>query len=129
MGARYRAFVAACTSGPIPAAPDLDQNLGLLGVSELGDEHNDEVHELQEQLKQLRRRTLKFVTLPAVGAASGAEYASSQLLAAWEQLSLGHRFSRKRSDVRCFVASAELFPPNIAKQGGKVKLSDPSAVR
>ena len=125
VGVNYRAFVSECTGGPISCSPDTDQNLGLLGISELGDEQKEELHKLQEQLKLLRRKTVKFTSLPAVGAASGAEYSSSQLLAAWEQLSLGHRFSRKRSDVRCFVASAELFPPNIAKQGDKVKFSDP----
>ena len=125
VGVNYRAFVSECTGGPISCSADTDQNLGLLGISELGDEQKEELHKLQEQLKLLRRKTVKFTSLPAVGAASGAEYASSQLLAAWEQLSLGHRFSRKRSDVRCFVASAELFPPNIAMQGDKVKFSDP----
>ena len=33
VGTKYRAFVAACTGGPIPAAPELDQHLGLLGLS------------------------------------------------------------------------------------------------
>ena len=115
VGVNYRAFVSECTGAAS----------GALGISELGDEQKEELHKLQEQLKLLRRKTVKFISLPAVGAASGAEYASSQLLAAWEQLSLGHRFSRKRGDVRCFVASAELFPPNIAMQGDKVKFSDP----
>ena len=124
VGVNYRVFVSECTGGPISCSPDTDQNLGLLGISELGDEQKEELHKLQEQLKLLRRKTVKFTSLPAVGAASGAEYSSSQLLAAWEQLSLGHRFSRKRGDVRCFVASAELFPPNIAMQGDKVKFSD-----
>ena len=114
VGVNYRAFVSECTGAAS----------GALGISELGDEQKEELHKLQEQLKLLRRKTVKFTSLPAVGAASGAEYSSSQLLAAWEQLSLGHRFSRKRGDVRCFVASAELFPPNIAMQGDKVKFSD-----
>ena len=73
-GARYRAFVAACTGGPIPAGPDEDQNLGLVGVSELGDEQKEELQKLQEHLKQLRRKSSKFHVLPVVGAASGAEY-------------------------------------------------------
>ena len=31
VGTHYRAFQAACTGGPIPAAPDNDQNLSMLG--------------------------------------------------------------------------------------------------
>ena len=98
--------MAACTGGPIPAAPELDQNLGLLGVSEFGDEQKEELHKLQEQLKQLRRKTVKFVTLPGVGAASGAEFATAQMQSVWNRLSLGHRYGRKKNDVRAFVAAA-----------------------
>ncbi|CAK0878325.1 unnamed protein product [Prorocentrum cordatum] len=51
VGAKYRAFVAACTGGPIPADPELDANLGLLGVSELGEEQQEGLAKLQKQLK------------------------------------------------------------------------------
>ena len=44
---------------------------------------------------------------------------------AWDKISLGHRYGRKKGDVRAFVASAELFPPNVVKQGVKARLSDP----
>ena len=111
LGATYRAFVAACTGGPIPAGPDQDQHLGLVGLSELGDEQKEELRKLQEHLKQLRRKSVKFIVLPVVGGASGAEYAMAQMQNVWENLSLGHRFGRKKGDVRAFVVSGELFPP------------------
>ncbi|CAK0799630.1 unnamed protein product, partial [Prorocentrum cordatum] len=126
-GAKYRAFVAACTGGPIPADPDLDANLGLSGMSELGDEQKEELQKLQEQLKQLCRKTVKFVSLPSVGAASGAEYAVAQMQSLWDTLSLGHRFGRKKNDVRAFILSAELFPPSVVKQGGKARMSEQMA--
>ncbi|CAK0901483.1 unnamed protein product, partial [Prorocentrum cordatum] len=123
-GAKCRAFVAACAGGPTPADPDLDANLGLLGASELGDEQKEELAKLQGQLKQLRRTTVKFFSLPSVGAASGAECAVAQLQCARGALSLGHRFARKKTDVRALILSAELFPPNIAKQGVEARLSE-----
>ncbi|CAK0905526.1 unnamed protein product, partial [Prorocentrum cordatum] len=127
VGARYRAFVAACTGGPIPADPELDANLVLSGMSELGGEQKEELQKLQEQLKQLRRRTLEFVTLPSVGAASGAEYAVAQMQSLWGVLSLGRCFGRKKNDVRAFILSAELFPRNVVKQGGKARMSEQMA--
>ena len=57
MGARYRAFVAACTGGPIPAGTDEDDNLGLVGASELGGEQKEELQKPQGHLKQLRRKS------------------------------------------------------------------------
>ena len=39
----------------------------------------------------------------------------------------GIAFAKKRGDVRAFVVSAELFPPNVAKQGAKARLSEPMA--
>ena len=126
VGAKYRAWSAVCTGGPIPTGPAAhDQNLGLLGVTELGDEQKEELNKLQEHLKHLRRKTVKFVSLPAVGAASGAEFTMGQMQSVWDTLSLGHRFTRKKGDVRAFIASAELFPPNIVKQGAKTMLRDP----
>ena len=127
VGAKYRAFVAASTGGPIPERPELDRNLGLVGVTELGNEEKEELHKLQENLKQLRRKTVKFVALPAVGGATGAEFATSQMQRIWDELGLGHRFAGKKGDVRAFVASAELFPPNVVKQGPKARLSDQMA--
>ncbi|CAK0804948.1 unnamed protein product, partial [Prorocentrum cordatum] len=76
VGAKYRAFVAACMGGPTPADPELDANL--------------------------------------VG----------QMQSVWGALSHGHRFARKKTDVRAFVLSAELFPPNVAKQGAKARLCE-----
>ncbi|CAK0817005.1 unnamed protein product [Prorocentrum cordatum] len=113
VGANYRAFVAARAGGPIPAAPDLDQHFGLSGVSELGGEQKEELRKFQEQRKQLRRKTVNFATLPIVGAASGADFATVRMQGARGGLSLGRRFGRKKGDVRAFVASAELSPPNI----------------
>ncbi|CAK0804949.1 unnamed protein product, partial [Prorocentrum cordatum] len=124
VGAKYRAFVTACAGGPIPADPELDANLGLLGMSELGEEQQEELAKLQEQLKLLRKREVKFVSLPSVVAASGAEYSVGQMQSAWDALGHGHRFARKKTDVRAFVLSAELFPPNVVKQGVKARLCE-----
>eukprot|EP00959_Pyramimonas_sp_CCMP1952_P363083 7602988-Pyramimonas_sp.AAC.1 len=96
-------------------------------MSELGGEQKEELQKLQEQLKQLRRRTLEFVTLPSVGAASGAEYAVAQMQSLWGVLSLGRCFGRKKNDVRAFILSAELFPRNVVKQGGKARMSEQMA--
>ena len=113
LGAKYRRFMTARTTGPIPAGDDLDRNLGLrmMGISELGDEQKEELQRVREHLKQIRRKSVKFIVLPVVGGASGAEYATPQLHSVWEKLSLGHQFGRKKGDVRAFVVSAELFPP------------------
>ena len=124
VGAKYRAFLTACTGGPIVAEAEVDAKLGMVGVSELGEEQKQELAKLQEQLKQFRRKGVKFVTLPSVGGASGAEYTAGQLQGVWDGLSLGHRFARKKTDVRAFILSAELFPPNVVKQGVKARLSD-----
>ncbi|CAK0883673.1 unnamed protein product [Prorocentrum cordatum] len=117
VGAKCRAFVAACAGGPIPADPELDANLGLLGASELGEEQREELAKLQEQLKLLRKNKVKFVSLPSVGAATGAEYSVGQMQSVWDALSHGHRFARKKTDL-------ELFPPNVAKQGVKARLCE-----
>jgi len=127
LGVKYRAFVAACAAGPIPAGPEQDENLGLTGISELGQDQKEELQKLQEKLKLLRRKTVAFVALPTVGAASGADFAVAQMQIMWEGLSLGHRFGGKTGDVRAFVVSAELFPPNVIKQGPKARLSEPTA--
>ncbi len=130
VGTAYRAFVAAFTSGPIPAAPEEDLNLGLLGVTELGDEAKDELHNLQELLKRLRRSKVRFHCLPDISGASAAEFSQAQLQSAWENISFGHRFkfgNKEDRTRRAIVASAELFPPNVAKQGAKARLSDPMA--
>ncbi|CAK0877496.1 unnamed protein product, partial [Prorocentrum cordatum] len=125
--AKYRAFAAACTGGPITANPDEDANLGLLGMSELGDEQKAELQKLQKQLEQLRRKTVKFVSLPSVGGASGAEYAAAQMQSLWGALSLGHRFGRKKNELRAFILSADLFPPNVVKQGAKARMNEQMA--
>ena len=124
VGARYRAYITECTGGPIPVDSGRDANLGLLGVSEYGAEQLAELHKLQDILKQLRRAKVKFLSLPSVGGASGAEYTQAQLQAMWDAFSLGHRFGRTKTDVRAFVLSADLFPPNLVKQGRQARLTE-----
>ncbi|CAK0876398.1 unnamed protein product, partial [Prorocentrum cordatum] len=86
-----------------------------------------ELQKLQEQLEQLRRKTVKFVSLPSVGGASGAEYAMAQMQSLWDALSLGHRFGRKKNDVRAFILSADLFPPNVVTQGAEARVNEQAA--
>ena len=52
-----------------------------------------------------------------IGAACVGEYAKAQMETVWEVMRLGHRFARKKGDVRAFVLSADLFPPNLVKHG------------
>jgi hypothetical protein len=40
---------------------------------------------------------------------------------------LGHKFARKKGNIRAFVLSSELFPPNLAKHGGTTSLTEPIA--
>ena len=127
LGVKYRALVAACTGGPISAGDDTDPNLGMVGVSEYGAEEKEELAKLQEQLKVLRRKGVQFTVIPSVGGASGPEYSLAQLQALWGDLAFGHSFSKKDGDVRAFVLSAELFPPNVTQQGAKARLSEPMA--
>ena len=65
VGTNYRAFVALCTG-----VPEGGPNLKAEAAPPLPD--SDELQKLQGQLKQLRRKTVKFIHLPEVGAASGA---------------------------------------------------------
>ena len=125
MGARYRAFVDACTAGPIPSASTAQI---LMGTSELGDADKEDVKLTQELLMTLRRKTVSFVALPSVGGASGADYTKAQMDKMWETMRLGHKYGRKKTDVRAFVLSADLFPPNVAKHGVRTSMSEPIAV-
>ena len=126
-GVKYRACKAACKGGPIAPRPDEHEKDGEEEKEELGEKEKGELHRLQEQLKKLRRKSVQFVSLPKVGAAIGPEFAVPQLQTVWESINYGHRFKRKRGDVRALVVSAELFPPNLAKQGAKARLSEPMA--
>ncbi len=46
----------------------------------------------------------------------------------WNDMRLGHRFTRKKTDVRALVISAEVFPPpNLVKTGASASWTDPIA--
>ena len=114
LGLAYRAFLSACTSGPILAnAPGACLLEGAVGSSEWAAEEQATLKRTTDQLMSLRRKTVTFVSLPADAAVSGAEYTSLQLQRGYESMRLGHKFSRKKGDVRAFVFSADLFPPNV----------------
>ena len=125
MGIKYRAFLAACNKGPI--APDTQDMPGIVGASELSEDVKEDVQRTQKLLMKLRRDTVSFVKLPAAGGASGAEYTKAQMENMWDSMRLGHRFARKKDDVRAFVLSADLFPPNLVKHGASASLGDPIA--
>ena len=40
---------------------------------------------------------------------------------------MGHMLNRKKGNVRAFVLSSELFPPNVAKHATTANLSEPIA--
>jgi hypothetical protein len=94
MGVKYRAFVDACTAGPI-AAESAAQI--FMGTSELTEADMEDLKHTQELLLALRRNTVTFVALPTIGGASGAEYTKAQMEKLWETMRLGHKFSRKKN--------------------------------
>ena len=122
MGLKYRAFVEACAAGPIVPAAGGQQS--IVGASELGEEDQAELRKVQDMLMMLRRKSVSFEFLPSIGGASGPEYSKMQLEKLWEGLRLGYKFQRKKTDCRAFVLSAELFPPNVAKQALLTSMSE-----
>ena len=125
LGHKYRAFVAGCQGGPAPGVEVLPH---IPGASEMADQDKELVTHIARMLAQLRRKKLNFVALPAIGGASGAEYSKAQLDKVWSEMRLGHAFSRKKADVRAFVLSADVFPPNLVKNGPSASLFQPQAV-
>ena len=124
LGSKYRAFTAACTGGPIPAATSAPLSFGS---SELGDADKEDLLHVAQTLKTLRRKTVSFISLPALGGATGAEFSAAQLGKLWEGMRLGHKFARKKGAIRAFFLSADLFPPNVAKHAGTTSLTEPIA--
>lgn len=121
LGCKYRAFAAACTAGPIPAAPGAGDL--VMGTSHLGDAAKEDIVRVSEAVKTLRRKTVAFVPLPTVGGCSSAEYTRGQLDKLWEGMRLGHRFLKGKGTVRAFVLSSELFAPNVAKHASTANLT------
>ncbi len=76
-----------------------------------------ELRKLHDMIMSLRRKSVHFAALSSVGGVSGAEYSTTQLQKLWDTMRLGHKFGRKKSDVRAFVFSSDLSPPSIAKHG------------
>ena len=70
---------------------------------------------------------MNFIALSDVGGATGAEYTKAQLDKIWNDMRLGHAYVRKKQDVRTFVLSADVFPPNLVKQGASASLIEPLA--
>ena len=124
IGHKYRAFVTACQGGPVTATGVEDQPF-MPGASELQEHEHEDVSKIQRLLAQLRRKKVNFVAMPEIGGANGAEYTKAQLDKLWNDMRLGHAFTRKKQDVRAFVLSADVFPPNLVKQAG---LNQPLAV-
>ena len=61
LGSKYRAMVAAYSAGPIAsgeAAASGADLVAVLGTSELGDAEKAELHQLQQSLKAMRRKTV-----------------------------------------------------------------------
>ena len=131
LGSKYRAMVAAYSAGPIAsgeAAASGADIVAVLGTSELGDAEKEELSQLQQSLKRMRRKTVTFTALPVVGGASGPDFTPAQLTKMWEESRLGHKYTQKTGNIRAFVLAADLFPPNVAKRGADAKLNDPMAV-
>jgi len=124
IGLKYRAFISSCQSGPIDPKAPLPS---LPGASELPAEEQEELVTIQKLLLTLRRGKVAFVALPDIGGASGAEYSRAQMDSAWNDMRLGHRYARKKDDVRAFVLSADVFPPNLIKHSTSASLTEPIA--
>ena len=100
----------------------------VVGASELDEADREDLKQVQDLLMTLRRKTVSLVQLPSIGGASGADFAKIQLEKVWETMRLGHKFGRKKGDVRAFVLSVDLFSPNVAKHGVATSMSTPIAV-
>ena len=110
LGSKYRSLLAACAVGPVdPSVSDKKMGPAGVGASELGESDQQYIKKAQEQLMTLRRQSVGFLPLQAVGA-SGAQYSLAQLNKTWEQTRLGHQFSKKKGDRRALIFSADLFP-------------------
>ena len=108
----YRSFLATSTGCPICAdSAASGAMLAGLGSSELAETDQEDLKRVQDMIMNLRRKSVNFVALPAIGAASGAGYSTAQLQKVWETMRLGHSFGRKKADVRVWIFSADLFPP------------------
>ena len=84
IGAKCRAFRAACTRGPVaPAAPEVPL---VAGTSELSAGEQEELQNTQQMLNTPRRMSVPFVALPCVGGASGADFSKAQLENVWESM-------------------------------------------
>ena len=95
MGAKYRAFVDACTAGPIPTAP-AGGSQPFVDTSEFGDADKEDLRKAQELLMALRRKTVSFVALPSVGGALAGDYTKAQMENMWGNMCLGHTYGRKK---------------------------------
>ena len=128
LGHKYRAFKAAFQTGPVAlAATGAAVSLASIGIgaSELSEADQQEAKRAQASLLSLRRQTVNFVTLPTVGGASGAEYSQPQLTLAWQNMRLGHAYSKKlKTDKRALIFSADLFGPNLTKHGSVTGFGD-----
>ena len=119
--------MAAFHAGPVVAAPGAAVALASvgMGVSELSEGDQQEAKRVQELILSLRRQNVNFVTLPTVGGASGAEYSQPQLTLAWQNMRLGHAYSKKlKTDKRALIFSADLFGPNLTKHGSVTGFGD-----
>ena len=121
---KYRAFLAACSVGPVAAASGASLSVAGVGASELAENDQLEFKRTRELLNSLRRQSVNFTALPLVGGASGAEYSQAQLSKVWEKMRLGQHSAKKKGDRRALVFSADLFPPNVTKHGRPAGLSE-----
>ena len=124
LGSKYRAFTAACTSGPIPAASGAEL---VMGTSHLGDADKEDLLRVSETIKTLRRKTVGFVSLPKVGGALGADYSKAQLDKLSEGMRLGHRFAKGEWGTSAHSSSARSSSPHVAKHGSTANLTEPIA--
>ena len=96
IGAKYRVFVERCTAGPIKTVTI------PVGSSELDDHDKQDLKQVQNLLLELRRKTVTFVSMPAIGGSYGADFSKLQMEnlgidASWTQV---QQEKRRRARVR-----------------------------
>ena len=117
LGAKYRAFAAAATKGPVAAqGGDRGDGAGAFGMSEFGLDERAEAKKIQDLLSAMRRKTVTFSSAPG-------EVTTQSLAKVWAGMRLGHSWSsrKKKESVRAFVfflqTSSRRTSPSTARMG------------
>ena len=116
LGAKYRAFAAAATKGPVAAqGGNGGDGAGAFGMSEFGLEERAEAKKIQDLVSAMRRETVTFISAPG-------EVTTQSLAKVWAGMRLailGHLGQRRgRSGPSFFLlTSSRRTSPSTARLG------------